>query len=470
MSVLGASGVALLPGHALAVLDGLAFVRPPALFALAIPLLLLALAKLLARPERRATGSLRLWMRLAAHEGEAASALRPGIPLPLWLLSGSFAAAILALAGPHDEESSTGRLWRIIVDRSPSMYLRQEPALPIGELAFMGARSEELQRSVPGVAVRLEVALDAALSELAKSWKPNDRLRYESENRESLDLTQPVAPRPAWWGPGAFESAEPDFVSDDARGTLFVTDRAQPLEHAGLFASGGGEVYGLLGRRKSLRLEWAGGSAFEEQPASPRLVSCVGNGAVAEVLEHWCLTRGFSFTRATDGGEEPALRLDLAAGEPPLEPLSVERDGWRLEVRVGLPVEQVASPREPREIWLQQGTRELVVWSPGRIEVNWTAFDGERSASPGGDPAAFAVSWSRLFDRAVLPEPGAVSLAERQSAGDPRAALGEPPIEPAPTGEASRYEAWLAWLAAALAAAAAWSLSGSTTPARDRRA
>ena len=474
MSTEFAQWMSFTEGGAPELAGGLTFARPSVLFALAIPLLLLLFAKLLARPDRLATGSLRLWMRIQARGGAAARAKRPGVPLPLWLLAGSLAFALLALAGPRNQEFPPGRLWRVVVDRSPSMDLRMLPERNPDELMFLAESYSQYRDSPAGcflrVAGRSSIALDAALGELSRNWQRGDRVQYSSPGRETLELTDSIAPPIHWFGSHGFESEEPDWESNDTPGTLFVTDRARPVQFASLFASGGDAVIGLVGRNKQKQIRWVGGDELVESEDLPRVAFCVGEGVVAQFFESWCSARGFKFTREASAERESALSLYLPSAATSGEELLVGRDGWTLSVREGEARSSVPPSWETQEVWLREGDLDLVTLSPGCVEVNWSSFDEEEWAAPGGDPAAFAVSWAMLFDRAVAPEPGVVSLKERQSAGEPVIKLGEPPVEIEFASEPSRYDVWLTWLAAGFAAAAAWSLLGRTSSATFRSA
>jgi hypothetical protein len=66
---------------------------------------------------------------------------------------------------------------------------------------------------------------------------------------------------------------------------------------------------------------------------------------------------------------------------------------------------------------------------------------------PRGDPAAFAVSWAELLDRAVLPPSGVIELGERLAAGEEASVS---PSSAEPPGSSSRTAPPLdAWIAAA---------------------
>jgi hypothetical protein len=84
----------------------------------------------------------------------------------------------------------------------------------------------------------------------------------------------------------------------------------------------------------------------------------------------------------------------------------------------------------------------LISFEPGRIESVLVSM-----SDPEGDPAAFAVSWAKLFDDAVLAPPGVVELGERREAG--KEAIVAPKFEAKGRGSS----AWETWLAVAAAGA-----------------
>ncbi len=440
--------LALIEGSFLESATGIGFDSPRILFALALPILLLLFAKLRSSPEQRATGSLALWRRLNLPESQAARTSRPGVPLPLWLLTGALVAAILAIAGPRRPTDDAGRLWRVIMDRSPGMHLELLP------------QAEGQGRS------RLEAGLDAALAHLVESWGEGDRVRFTSPGREPVERSEPTGPPEAWLAADAWAAPRPDFEAHDTRGTLVVTDRAVALEAASLFASGGALVPGPIGRRAGQLVEWLGGEELQSVEAAPRLVLVMGAvgetgedlGVVFELVRTWCRARGFELAVAErDGSEEPAITIHFAQSSG-AEEARVGRDGWSLTVRPGELLPAQLAEGSPLTAWLQLGQTELVAYSPGHLFINWSPVPDAPENTPRGDPAAFAVSWSELLDRVVLPEPGAVSLADRQAAGPSRAELRLAPPRPAPVKVAVPLDVALAWTAALLAAAAACSL------------
>jgi hypothetical protein len=127
--------------------------------------------------------------------------------------------------------------------------------------------------------------------------------------------------------------------------------------------------------------------------------------------------------------------------------VSAARDGWSVR---GKARAVQADPEEPSESWLAarqpDGSMiDVVRWRPGRVEIGLAEL-----SAPEGDSAAFAVSWAKLFDAAMLPPPGVVAVDERQAAGQPSSRA---PVRPA-AGDAQDerpYDAWLALAATACA-------------------
>jgi hypothetical protein len=145
------------------------------------------------------------------------------------------------------------------------------------------------------------------------------------------------------------------------------------------------------------------------------------------VLVAWCEARGLELARASE--HDTLLHVELEPGNEGGE-LVLERDGWRASGRGTLP--ELGEGAE-REVWLAArtpagATLPVVRFGPGLIGVGLREL-GE----PAGDPALFALSWARLFDRAALLPLGVVPLAERRSAG---ASVRVPGTPPPPEGSA----------------------------------
>ena len=178
-------------------------------------------------------------------------------------------------------------------------------------------------------------------------------------------------------------------------------------------------------------------------------------GPVPELAELWASERGLAPERSTRAGV--ALSLVLAEAEPGAGaavpgPLRAGRDGWTLELEAAPRPDGFragtarTAPGGVAMPWLESGGLPLVRTGPGRIELSFA----EAREVPAGDPISFAVSWSELFDRCLLPPPAVVPLAERRAAGSAEG------IEPAPRpvrerAEGPALEALLAAAAAALA-------------------
>src|SRR6185503_12239169 len=215
-------------------------------------------------------------------------------------------------------------------------------------------------------------------------------------------------------------------------GVLWISDRepAVTRAHAGLFASGGSAVFGAIAADGRTTWTWEG--AEVRAHAEPRAVAVrvqepaglVLPAVLERVLAAWCGARGFELART--GTAETLLVLELVPESGPDEELVLERDGWRARARGARPDEHEDALGSEAEDWLVAraaagALRPVVRVAPGRIQVALREL-----AEPTGDPALFALSFARLFDRAALPPAGVVALAERQAAGEPRSVPGEP--------------------------------------------
>jgi hypothetical protein len=370
------------------VLLGLEWTRPLGLLALALPIALLLASRLLARPVAVATGTLDLWRRVAAARARAPSRSRRRVPPALWLLAAGLGLGALALAGPRTPGRAAREL-RVLVDRSPSMEL------PLGS----GTRRE---RAVA----------------LARAW---------------IDSNLPAGSRVEW-----IDRAGPFEPGDDRPDTLWVTDAAPqpPPERAGFVASGGGAVPGPIAVQGSTRYDWDGERIVEAPGAAPqRTVAATGLPLpIADVLAAWVEARGAALTHGDDPGASLVVRTSQAVDRRDLE---IGRDGWSARA-------VAAGSAATRTMWLEDGDhRAIVAFAPGAIESAIVSME-----EPLGDPAAFAVSWAKLFDEAVLAPAGVVELAERRAAGGE--ALRAPAPAPAELAGAARNS----WELLAAAAAA----------------
>lgn len=366
-------------------MSGLEWTRPLGLLALALPIAVLLASRLLARPAEIATGTLDVWKRVLAARPRDATRSRLRIPPAVWLLAVGLALGALALAGPRRPTSASREL-RVLVDRSPSM------GLPLGT----GTRR------------------DRAVA-MARAWIGENAPGASVEWLERRDS----------FGP-----------EDDRAETLWVTDAAPrpPPQRAGFVASGGDAVPGAIAVDGTTRFDWDGDRIVEVPGAAPKRrvgVSGALPKPIADVLAAWAEARG---AIVGEGGDSLVL---ATSGSGPRRDVQVARDGWSARaVAAGAP--------SALATWLEDAEhRALVSYAPGRIESSIVSM-----SDPEGDPAAFAVSWARLFDDAVLAPPGVVELGERRGAG--KEAIVPPKLDATDRG----FSAWEAWLACAAAGAA----------------
>ncbi|MFT5284597.1 MAG: hypothetical protein ACI8TQ_000754 [Planctomycetota bacterium] len=448
-------------------LGGFEFAQPFVLAGLLLPLLLLLIAKSKVRPLQRATSSLRLWRRLNESQPIASASSRASIPPTLWLFTVALASAAMAASQPRMQRTSAGRTWQVVVDRSPSMFLNMLPAHPYSELNVLGEPSR-IDRDLcpvtpPGSALRIEVALDAALVVLSDAWRAGDQLTYSSPGRVPFESDRLEAPPAQWLSPDLWPSARPEFDSFDAAGYLLVTDRALPIQRANLFASGGAEATGLIGRRGNQQLLWRGGEVLDELAVPPRfaIAPVSGLGAVGELFKVWCSTRGFELTHAPSAVEssQPALVLSPTSfNSVETRTVEVGREGWKLRVELRSNSTAFDSVQSLRNVWLTAAGQGLVSWRPGQISIEWAATSNAELGRPTGDPASFALSWSKLFDEAVLPEPRSASLVERQAAGNRSYSKVLTNAASEANPHSMRFDIWLAIIAASFAFLGAWRL------------
>jgi hypothetical protein len=191
---------------------------------------------------------------------------------------------------------------------------------------------------------------------------------------------------------------------------------------------------------------------------------------LARLLRLWARSRALRPVAA----DAPAasLRVTSSASAAPPVRVVVGRDGWRMALEVcgagALDFDDQGRRLEP---WLSAGSedpsalRSLVSFRPGRIDVALCpgagAMDTPFQDAP--DPAAFAVSWARLFDACLLPAPGVVPLAERLDAGAAERSARAPDALP----EARLDESPAALLAALAALATSCAIGLGSLSARE---
>ena len=376
---------------------------PLGLLALLLPIALLLGARAFVRPERLATGTIEIWRRVGGERAPASPRRRRRIPPAVLLLALGLALGALALARPRVSVSSARRSFRLVVDGSPSMDL----ALGTGTRRD---RAEAMAR-----AWIAREAPDAALVRVLRSG----RLGAE----------------------------------DDIDGAIWITDRAPSPRpaHAGWFASGGPAVPGPVAIDGRTRYDWDGKDLVAVPDGAPGRTIAV-RGALPKpvrgVLEAWASARN----AVVGASESPALAVVGAGPGAPVR-ADAARDGWSAAIEITSPAPD-SDADGPLEAWLADPSgRKLLSFGPGRVHCPWASME-----DPRGDPASFAVSWASLFDRAVLPPPGVVALADRAAAGEESSG---PPRAASPSGPPPRnfLPACLA-VAACLCAAGAWRLAG----------
>lgn len=413
--------------------------RPEALALLALPLLLLAVARLTARPAPAPTGSLRLWRALAQRSAGARGA-RGRVPPAVVALAAALALAALAFAGPALASPAPGRLFVALVDRSPAMHL------PVGP-----------RQAGSGAGTRLDAALELARGHLARSAGPRDRVRWESPGREDLVLPAGESPPAAWLAPDGRPAELPVFEARDVPGALWITDRPRPASAATVAAGGGADAPGPVGERGGALLVWEGGGRVTERAAPPRRALLVARDGEphalwADLLAAWCAERGLELAAAERAGEADLVVLLPEPAPAGAARAVVGRDGWSLEAEL---CDAPDLGRAEARTWLAgppPDVAPLVRWAPGAVALGLAPL-----AEPAGDPAAFALSWGSLLDGALPPRAGVVPLADRRAAGEPRLSAGAPPeAGGGPERAAPPLPALLAALAGAAALAAAW--------------
>lgn len=414
-----------------------AFAWPPGLLLLAIPAALWIAVRRRRAPRREATGTLELW-RLA--DGAAASRgarARRRRPPGLALLCASLVCGALALAGPR-RGAATPAVRRLLLDRSPSMYL-----------PWNG-----------GDARRIDRALDAARASLRDGAGAGDEVRWVAWDGEAFVERSGAQPPAAWLRAPTAPLPPPPWERADRAGWTWITDAAPAVgrRRAGLCASGGAAVGGPVAYHDGVRTVWDAGGLHGEPAAEARTLFAAAEvpRPVRELARAWAAARGVG---STEDPSAASLRLRGSAAPPAAGGVvGAERDGWSAGGPAGAlgAVTHDAQRAEGSETWLAAPDgRALVVWRPGSIEVAW-----RDPLEVAGDPAAFAVSWSALFDAALPPPAGIVAWAERQDAGAPLSAPGTARASASPAGSGADgvgggpWSAWLAGLACLLAVAA----------------
>lgn len=441
------------------VLLGIEWVRPLGLVGLVLPLVVLLAARTPSRPRELATGTIAIWRRVDPGSAVHARRARPRIPLVVWLIALALTAGGLALGGPQPRTSGSSRTWTLIVDLSPSMSLPVDPADPQsllrGEVAYQ--RAEQWMRET--------ASSDDTFEQVLIGRSASGEMRGAPIPATGEELRELLQRSGAEGLPGPF------WHEHDRPGTLWITDRIPSYEpqHAGYAVSGGAAVAGPVASSGTTRIDWdtegwaevEGGAAIGVVRLTRSRTDDPADGAtrdrspddlglplvLVDVITAWAEARALVLRQdELRGAEEERLVVSFAQASE-LQASTLSRDGWSVSGEIA--AQQSTAPGTPLDVWRDSVERPLVRAHPGRLDVSWVSLE-----EPRGDPAAFAVSWAALLDRALLPARGVVALAERRAAGP---SAFRPPSS-APLSEAQpvapAYDAWLAAAAALLAFAA----------------
>jgi len=435
---------------------------PWVLVAELLPLWILVRARRLDRPPSVPVGTFALWTLESQAEDASATRRRPSATL--LLLVAALSVAILGLAGPRRAVSPQALQLDVLVDASPSMFLAHTD--PDG--------------AATGRGTRLEVALESF-----RSW-------YEEEGRGGAALTinwtrlgegSPVVqshggagPPAAWLVAPRVPQREPSWGALDRSGSALVTDHAAG-SRAGLFASGGGPVPGVVARGDGLEWVWDGASLVSGE-AAPLEVRLSGElpAVLVEFVRVWAQERGHRVipAGADEGASSPALLLESAWPVAP-EAAVAERAGYRLRGEAasldGLLDTGPGQGLAYEYARLAGGEHVTCAWGRGRVLCGWRELELE------GDSAAFAVEWAERLDATLVAPAGVVPQAERAAAGSgklreprPRIGAGEPPARIPLTVWAAMLAGLLAVLALSIDRLRARRVSRSSRGRATRRA
>lgn len=364
--------------------------RPLGLVALLIPLVYLLFVYHVVRPELRAVGSLGLWTRVRSDTSASAASTRW-----TWRTLVSFlalVAAALTLAGPRYIGPREPRVWTLVVGGGPAGALLADGARRVDRaLADGDAFTRERPSGDRFVWVGAS-EVDSLRLELAAGEVP-----------DSAFVAQLLVTDPSAWQ----RWDQPDCVWLPVSGAHPEPERAGLRQTA--FAGQGGPV----ARTEAGLWTWEPASdlvrpATAEEEGRVATPSVLVEGAafapeepLARFVEAWAAVRG-AHALTIRGPSIPA-RGDSSAGSVSVG--RVGRDGWTATAE-WLPGDLGLGLRP----FLSRGTETLVAYGPGLVETRLLHLD-----EPSGDPAAFAVSWAELFERAARPPAGIVALAERRA-------------------------------------------------------
>jgi len=413
------------------------FTLPLALFALALPIVVLALAFVPQRPVRAETGALELWRRVAelSPRGGARSNWRP----PAWivvvavgLVAWAFALAAPLVVGARDET------WRVVVDRRAHMLLDVEP----GRTRL--ASVLELVRS----------KIERERGDVNVSWSSPGQGDVVTRSDEPAPLTHFLS--------APVTDVAPHFAAHDRAGVVFASANFEELValFAGRAASGGPQVPGPVAAGSDGFVVWNGaGFVVEPNPRSAGRIEIAAGvpELVVRFAAVYAAERGLEIAASESDSDANTsavpTRLVLAAAPAPIDGAA---DLAGSTVFAGaFPVARLASGRS-----LTADSHGVVVVhtdTSDRAVPLAVALSGRVTFAPGewleADPSDLALGLSAVFDDALSPDARLVPVAGRRAQGEPRITLGAPPP---PTRAPMQWRAPLGALAALLFALAAW--------------
>ncbi|MFT7484988.1 MAG: hypothetical protein ACI9F9_000834 [Candidatus Paceibacteria bacterium] len=303
------------------------------------------------KPTALATSTLSIWQGMQGKRVLDARDRSRRIPPRAWIWSLGVLLGALAVMAPHWPAAASELHYRLWVDRSPSMFLPVRP----------GASE-----------TRYVAALQSALASLQEAGVSATAREWHSYGNE---VVRGEAPPQHWAETPRKHQPELDPALLEVEQWEVITDRARAVR-AGLFASGGQAIHGLVGEWAGRALEWDGTLVVSAAELSPQRVWIAPElpAQFKALFEMWREERGY----------------ELGVGE----------EGAALAV-----------------LWSEPGHTEE--GAPGRLHLNEQAL-----SEFAGDPASFAAAWATRLDGALLPRAGHVPLSERQPAGEHFGRLG----------------------------------------------
>lgn len=401
--------------------------RPWSSWLLILPLLLWFWLRRRRSAPEQPTGTFHLWRNLALER--AASAGPRGRRLPPWApwLLASLVLAILALADPRRTSAApAGRLWHVWVERCPGF------ALP-----FAPGAGEEA-RALAAPARRLERALLGLEGALAGRLSSADRVVWEALDRAPLELAPGDRPDDEWLLGRPFPDPREARAGrvDDAGRIWWTASLPEPAPaRAGWTAAGGAAVPGPVAIEAGARIDWDGETLVRRPLDAPLGALWLSpeaarawSGPLGQFAELFAAARGLELVNTKPASADVLLALEsLEPGPGDFAAARVGRDGWWADVNPLPAGGESAAPPAPAgsRVWLETQGRPLLVHAPGRIlavPLEWGEVQG--------DPAAFALSLTRLFDRTLAPPAHVIPVAARADRGPSGfAAPASPPQE-----------------------------------------